>query len=129
MKKYLLILLFLIIGCEQLLLLNPIDVVNLTTDKELYHSGEIINITADIGSPFPLNNVSVRFYGIYSRGYRLDQTKIVDLKKGQNTVNLNYIAPRCYGCSGISPGTYKVNINISYNKISTNISKSIEIRQ
>lgn len=109
--------------------LQSLGGINLTTDKDLYHSNEIIKVTADIDSPVQLNNVSVRFYGIYSRRYRLDQTKIVDLNKGDNIITLDYQAPKCYGCAGIKPGTYKINADIIYNEETlTNTSVDIELR-
>ena len=107
-----------------------IKIISLNTDKELYHSGEMIHITSNINSQTVLNNISVRFYGILSRIYRLDQTKIVDLNKGENTITLDYQAPRCYGCSGINPGTYQITADVIYdNEILTNNSINIEIRQ
>ena len=107
-----------------------VELTSLNTDKELYHSGEMIHIAFNINSQTVLNNVSIRFYGIYSRIYRLDQTKIVDLIMGENTITLDYQAPRCYGCSGISPGTYQITADVIYNnEILTNNSISIEIRQ
>lgn len=102
----------------------------LTTDKELYHSGEVMHISSHIVSSTALNNVSVRFYGIYAGRYRLDQNTVVDLNKGENDIEIDYNAPRCYGCSGIQPGTYSINVAVSYNgEVLANSSVNVEIRQ
>ncbi len=129
MKKYFLILLFFVVGCETAHLLSIGEII-LTTDKELYHSGEMIHIATDINSPMDLSNTTIRFYGIYSGRYRLDQTKIVDLNAGENVITLDYNAPSCYGCSGISPGVYQINVDVVYNEETlANASVDVEMRQ
>lgn len=131
MKEYFILLLILVVGCETAQLeTSSIDEITLSTDKELYHSGEIIHITAGINSPAEIENVTIRFYGIYSGRYRLDQTKVVDLHEGENNVTLDYNAPRCYGCSGISPGTYQISTDVIFNGGSMlNSTVDVEIRQ
>ena len=131
MKKYLVILLLLLVGCEITQINSPVlDTMRITTDKELYHSGEIIHITANINSPMELNNITIRFYGIHASRYRLDQTKIVNLYKGNNNITLDYNAPRCYGCAGINPGTYEICTDVIYNgKSLANATINVEIRQ
>lgn len=125
---FLLLLSCLMVGCEtsQLSLVG----INLTTDKPIYHSGEIIHIAAEINSPLELSNTTIRFYGIYSGSYRLDETKFVDLNEGVNNITLDYNAPRCYGCSGISPGIYQINADLKYNgEMLMNNSVDVEIQQ
>jgi len=130
MKKYFSLLLFFVIGCIPIQLQSSIGEITLSTDKGLYHSGEIIHITVSINSPIEIENVTIRFYGIYSRRYRLDQTKVVDLDKGENNVTLDYNAPRCYGCSGISPGTYQISADVIFNGENlVNSTVDVEIRQ
>lgn len=128
MKKIIIFLFLLfVIGCTTEFITSSIT---LTTDKNLYHSNEVMKITANINSPVELNNATIRFYGIYASRYRLDKTKTVNLQKGQNIVTLEYNAPSCFGCSGIKPGTYKINADIIHNKETlANSSVDIEIRQ
>jgi len=134
-KKTILILIILIFlaGCtiQGKVIQSPsLEILSLKTDKDLYHSGEIINITADVSSPVNLDNVKVRFYGIYSRTYRLDKTETISPNQGENTITTAYTAPRCYGCSGISPGTYQISVDVVYNNQTlASSSKDIEIRQ
>jgi hypothetical protein len=133
MKRIILILMLLVFlsGCTmQGKYIHRPGIASLETDKGLYHSGEIINITAGINSPINLENVKVRFYGIYSRVYRLDNTQTVNLSIGKNTASLEYKAPNCFGCSGIRPGTYQISADLIYgNDVLTTEKTDIEIRQ
>ena len=132
MKKLIfLILIGFIAGCYTEAKFNSsIKEVGLETDKDLYHSGEVMHISAYIDSPAAFKDVKVRFYGIYSGRYRLDTTKIVDFVSGKNTVSIDYNAPRCYGCAGIKPGTYQINVDVIYgNQTLGTSSVDIEIRQ
>jgi len=133
MKIYLLILLVFLIGCKTEGLATQIvsiDSISVATDKPLYHSGEMIHITADINSPLELDGADIRFYGIYAKRNRLDQNKIVDLVQGMNQVVLDYEAPSCYGCSGIKPGSYQISVDVVYeSEVLATGSIFIEIRQ
>jgi len=138
MKKILLFLvLIFVIGCqvEGNLVSEPatvpsVDSVSLMLDKDLYHSGEIIHIDANVNSEMVLNNVTVRFYGIHASRYRLDNSQIVDLDVGDNKVVLDYKAPPCYGCAGIKPGTYYIKADVIYQEeVLGTASVDIEIRQ
>ncbi len=107
-----------------------ISSISLSTDKELYHSGEKIHLNCDFLSDQPIENADLKFYGIYSTKYRLNKKMIINISEGENSFSLEYHAPSCYGCTGIKPGTYKVNADIIYNsKTIANSSKNIEIRQ
>ena len=139
MKKIiLLIVLVLLVGCEKEAVVSEMslevvpsaNLISLETDKTLYHSGEMIYITAKINSDTELKNITARFYGIHASRYRLDQAKTVDLEKGENIVSLEYNAPRCYGCSGISPGTYHINLDMIHkeDKLASK-TVDVEIRQ
>jgi len=125
------ILVIFIFGCgiEGKIVLEPSSV-TLETDKDLYHSGELIKITSTINSPVELKDVKVGFYGIYSRRYRLDTIKTVNLVEGENKITLDYKAPSCYGCAGIKPGTYSINVDVVYsNQTLGTKTIDVEIRQ
>ena len=93
---------------------DSIDSVSVSTDKPLYHSGEIIKLSVKLDSPSDMNNVTLKYYGILSGSYRLSKSQIVDVKKGENNYSLDYVAPNCFGCAGISPGTYDVSVDVIY---------------
>ena len=124
----LLILVIFLAGCN--IVRTSEHITGLKTDKELYHSGEIIHMTYSIYSKVNLENVKVRFYGINATKYRLDQIKLVNITIGNNTINFDYVAPKCYGCAGIKPGMYNISAEVSYsNRTLTTVSKEIEIKQ
>jgi len=109
---------------------NPEVEMSLSTDKETYHSNELMNITVAINSSSNLQEVNVRVYGINARVYRIDKTEKRNLTIGTNTITLSYKTPRCYGCAGITPGTYQINANLTYNgNVIASTTKNVEIRQ
>ncbi len=133
MKKILFILsLLFLMGCESRTI-GPTGSaygMQLSTDKNVYHSNEIMNITIDIQSNTDTKNMTLRIYGIYSGKNRLERTKTITLKKGANTESITYKTPRCTGCAGIRPGTYKVNAQLKYNNtLLVNTSNDIDIAQ
>jgi hypothetical protein len=132
MKKYLLTILiiigfFFILGCvtEQ----NEgttISLKNLSADKELYHSSENVNLTARVYSKSDLKNVTVIATGINGR---LNEKKILNLKKGINKIYFNYKLPRCNVCGGISAGDYNLSCRAIYENITIKKSITINIQQ
>ncbi|MBW2966320.1 hypothetical protein KY342_04420 [Candidatus Woesearchaeota archaeon] len=130
MKKIILFfILILISGCgiQGMTVIEPS--LTLTTDKEVYHSGEIIHITSIINSPIEAN-ASIKFYGIHASRYRLDQTFPINLNKGKNTVTVDYTSPRCNVCGGIREGTYQISADLIYNnEVYLNSSIDVEIKQ
>ncbi|MEA3255524.1 MAG: hypothetical protein U9Q22_06785 [Candidatus Altiarchaeota archaeon] len=87
----------------------------LSTDKETYHSNELMNITATINSSDEVRGVDIRVYGINAGFHRLNKTGGMNLDQGVNTRTVTYRTPRCYGCAGITPGTYMINADLVYN--------------
>lgn len=102
----------------------------LSTDKELYHSNEIMKVTVDIECNIQVRNATLRVYGIHASRYRLDKNQAVNLEPGNNTVVIDYKTPSCNRCSGIRPGTYEVSAELSYGGIgAAKATKNIEIQQ
>ena len=99
---------------------------NLSTDKALYHSSENVNLTAMIYSKSDLENVTVLATGINGR---LNEQKILDMKKGVNEIHFNYKLPRCNVCGGISAGDYELNCDVIYKNITEKKSIAINIQQ
>ena len=131
MKKLILFfILILVSGCGiQGFFINEPSM-TLKTDKEVYYSADIIHITSKIMSPINTDNASIRFYGIYTNRYRLDQTFPINLTKGKNTITLDYTSPKCNVCGGIREGTYQISVDIIYNnEVYLNESVDVEIKQ
>ena len=120
-----------LIGCKaEAIETSAINSITLDTDKDIYHSNEIIHLTSKINSQTELNSAEIRFYGIDAGGYRLDHTITQNLNKGDNIITFDYQAPRCYGCAGIKPGTYEITAIISYNHdILATTAVNTELRQ
>ena len=103
-----------------------ISLENISTDKILYHSSENVNLSAMIYSKSDLENVTVLATGINGR---LNEQKILDMKKGVNEIHFNYKLPRCNVCGGISAGDYELNCDVIYKNITEKKSIAINIQQ
>ena len=100
------------------------------TDKETYHSSEMMSINITLSSNTDIENASVRIYGIEASGNRIDISKQTNIKQGKNTVNFEYTTPKCNTCSGIKPGTYQLNTEVMQKgEIIAKTSKDINIQQ
>jgi hypothetical protein len=103
---------------------------SISTDRELYHSNEIMTINVTIDSPGEIPGADVRVYGINARYYRLDKTEKTNIDTGENTVVISYTTPSCTGCAGISPGTYQLNADLTYGgNVIASATRDVEIRQ
>ncbi len=100
---------------------------SLSTDKQVYHSNEEMNITLDVYASGE-TEADVKVFGIKDRrnNYRLNQFEKRNLTSGINTISYSYITPSCYGCAGINPGTNQLTALVSCENITTN--KTIEIQ-
>jgi hypothetical protein len=117
-----------------LTLVKPVnaDIVNITTDKGLYHSNEVMAITVTIASSGNLKNATIKFDGLrdnYGRE-RLSHDLTADLPAGETNVTYDYNLPPCSICAGLSPGMYSFNVSlISGNSVLSNMTHSIRIEQ
>jgi len=90
--------------------------VSFSTDKYVYHSGEILTMNISTINGEKYDNVTIKIYGIKdSRGnFRIYYEKNISLKD-KPYMNITFQMPSCYGCAGVSPGNYEVNLQILYN--------------
>jgi hypothetical protein len=98
---------------------------NLATDKAVYHSAEIMNLSAQLYSDMPLN-VTVVVSGIDNR---FNVEKEISLEKGSNELSFTYTLPRCNVCGGIRAGDYNLSFTVRYKNISIEDSRIINIQQ
>jgi len=100
---------------------------SLSTDKQVYHSNEPMNISLDV---YASKNTQADFkvFGIKDRrgNYRLDQFEKRNLTSGINAIYYSYTTPSCYGCAGIDPGKHQITTLVSCENITIN--KTIEIQ-
>jgi len=128
-KILLFLLLFLVVisGCTtyQITTLR-VELKDLITDKSLYHSSEIMNITAIVDSNQDLENVTVSVQGLKGK---LNLEENVNLEKGLNQISLTYQLPRCNVCGGINEGDYDIKFRISHGNMELTDQITITIRQ
>ena len=108
------------------------DIVNVSTDKDLYHSNEVMAITVTVGSAGNLNNVTLKIDGLkdnYGRE-RISYEIPANLQPGEMNITYNYNLPPCSICAGLSPGMYSFNVSLIHeNTVLSNTTHFIQIEQ
>ena len=101
----------LVVGCTGL---TRADILSVNTDKELYHSNNVMNITVAVTSPRTIDNVTLNITGIQDRygDLRLSHKIQANLSPGTNTLTYDYQLPPCSKCAGIDPGNYSFNVTL-----------------
>lgn len=87
---------------------------SVSTDKDLYHSNEIMYVTVEVTSRGTLNNATISFSGIEDRygGLKLNGSLPANLTPGLNTLSYDHPMPSCSHCSGLDPGDYRFNVTL-----------------
>jgi hypothetical protein len=90
------------------------DILSVSTDKDLYHSNEIMYVTVEVSSSRPLENATVLFSGIENSygDFKLNNTLSANLTPGINKLSYNHTMPACSHCSGLDPGDYHFNVTL-----------------
>jgi len=93
--------------------------INLATDKDLYHSGENINLNLKINISRTIENANLFIFGIKNRydEYSVYEIKMVNLNKGGNNLQYSLKLPYCNSCSGVKEGEYKIKAELIKNEI------------
>lgn len=99
---------------------------NISTDKVVYHSSDVMNFSAVIYSNLNLENVTVMVKGINGR---LNEKKILNVSEGTNEIFFTYELPRCNVCGGIRAGDYDLECELIYKNITIKDSIRINIQQ
>ena len=103
-----------------------ISVSNLSTDKELYHSADVMNLSITIYSMSELQGVQVTANGINNK---MNMLKTVNLSSGENTFHFIYRLPRCNVCGGIGAGRYDIRCEVIHGNTSVKNTTYVELRQ
>jgi hypothetical protein len=104
-----------VILAYSLFLLPPSAAIrSVSTDRELYHSNEIMKVTVEVTSTRPITNATFLFFGIEDRygGLKLNSTLSANLTPGTNTISYEHPMPSCSHCSGLDPGDYQFNVTL-----------------
>ncbi len=115
-------------------LLNPAGakVTSVTTDKDLYHSNEVMMMKIIVNSTGSSNDTFLKIEGItdtYGQT-RLSHVMPANLTPGPNSFLYDYHLPSCSKCSGLDPGTYPINVTLEKNgTIISNLSIKVNLEQ
>ena len=103
---------------------------SLTTDKQVYYSNEMMNITLDVYASEDAE-ATVKVFGIKDRrnNHRLNKQEVRNLTSGSNIISYSYRTPSCYGCAGISSGIKQITALVSCDNTTTNSTIEIEIKR
>ncbi|MBP7715875.1 MAG: hypothetical protein KA094_01145 [Methanoregulaceae archaeon] len=107
-------------------------ITSVTTDKDLYHSKEVMNITVSASARGDMSNTTLKLVGIKSRhgDYQLDKEIPVTLTPGQNSLRYNHTLPTCSSCSGLSAGMYDIDVELVRNgTVVSNMTYSFDLEQ
>ncbi len=90
------------------------DILSVSTDKDLYHSNEVMTISIDITASGSLDNTLLRIEGIEDRygDLRLSREIAANLSPGTNEFSEDFRLPSCSHCAGLDAGTYFVNVTL-----------------
>ena len=103
-----------------------------TTDKDLYHSNEVMKIAISLNSSQKTNDTTVRIEGIQDRfgRMRLSHTMPANISPGSVVLTYDYQLPSCSSCSGLKGGVYEINVTLDRNgAIISNMTRSVQLSQ
>jgi len=105
---------------------------SVTTDKDLYHSKEVMNITVLVNTPGDMSNTTLKFRGLQDRygDFQIEKEIPVNLSSGLNILVYEHRLPSCSSCSGLSEATYQIEVELIHDgTIISNMSHSIQLKQ
>jgi hypothetical protein len=107
-------------------------ITSVSTDKNLYHSNEIMKIAISLSARGPAENATIKLSGIQDKygNFRLEKELPVTLSSGSNTVIYDYQLPSCSSCAGLLPGSYPIEVQLVRNgTVVANATHSIQLEQ
>jgi hypothetical protein len=108
------------------------EISSVSTDKDLYHSNEVMKIVISLSSPGEGQNTSVIIRGIEDRNgkMRLEQTLAVPASPGPAILMYDYNLPSCSHCAGLDEGTYQFDVAlVKEGVVLSNKTHSVQIAQ
>jgi len=105
---------------------------SVTTDKDLYHSNDVMMMKILVNSTGFTTDTSLKIEGITdSYGQtRLSHFMRANLTPGPNIFLYDYHLPSCSKCSGINPGSYPISITLEKNgTMISNMSIAVNLEQ
>jgi hypothetical protein len=108
------------------------SITSVTTDKDLYHSHEVMMITVSLSSQGSMGNATLRLLGLQDEDghFQLNKDLPVTLSMGPNTLVYEHELPHCSSCSGLLAGTYTIDASLIHNGIVvSNMTRSFQLEQ
>lgn len=88
-----------------------IELVNISADKAVYHSEEVMTLKVVVYAGRDLEDVNVSVNGIKNR---LNAVRTLNISEGVSEVPFVYKLPKCNVCGGIMAGYYNITSQVSY---------------
>ena len=105
---------------------------NLSADKEIYHSSDEMGLETSIETYTKLENITIKVYGIKDRrgNYRVSGERTVNINPPGTSETFAFRMPSCYGCAGVSPGDYDIILEVVQNgEVIGNFSKTVKLEK
>ena len=102
------------------------EVTGIVTEKDVYHSNEVMKFTVTVYANGDLPGVDAKATGISGR---MNLNQIVNLTAGENEMEFETRLPSCNRCSGISPGMHDIVVQLYYGDLIAENSTKVEIQQ
>lgn len=114
--------------------INPAgaSVTSVTTDKDLYHSHDVMKITISLTTEGNMGNATLRLRGIQDDEghFQLNQNIPVTLPGGPITQVYEHQLPHCSSCSGLLEGTYTIDASLLQNgNLISNMTHTFQLQQ
>jgi hypothetical protein len=109
---------------------SPPAITEVTTDKELYHSREVIKIAIFLNASQETDDTTVRIVGIRDQfgRMRLSHTMPATISSKPAVLTYEYPLPHCSSCSGLKNGVYEINVTLVRNgAIISHMTRSVQI--
>jgi len=109
---------------------SPPAITAVTTDKELYHSREVIKIAIFLNASQETDDIIVRIVGIRDQfgRMRLSHTMPANISSKPAVLTYDYPLPHCSSCSGLKNGVYEINVTLVRNgAIISHMTRSVQI--
>ncbi|MBP1929754.1 hypothetical protein J2741_002350 [Methanolinea mesophila] len=108
------------------------EITSVSTDRDLYHSNEVMHIMIGVNAAGNLENTTMSISGIVdSHGNnRLSHEMAVPLSPGPAVLTYDYQLPPCSHCAGLDPGPYEFNVTLLHDGIEiSRMAHSVDIEQ
>ncbi|MGC9444341.1 MAG: rhodanese-like domain-containing protein [Candidatus Methanospirareceae archaeon] len=108
---------------------HGLQIIELSTDKDVYSAREEVDIFLSIYTPANLSTVKVQVTGVKSsKGvYYVSYSSMMELQAGENNITFTKTLPSCSSCAGIKQGTYFIDATVADGDVVVAATHSIAI--